>query len=420
MNAMALGNLTRVVFAAIAIATAASVGCKQNDDAMPTMPVEKGELVAEQSFQGELVAKKSTPVTVPRAPRIDLLTIKTVLPDGSVVKKGDVIATFDTTELEENLRDAKTELAIAEAEKRRDDQALTTERIGLELEVKRRNMAVEEAKLKLVEGVNLISELEKKKAQVQLESAQVELKLAESALVTHAGKRATTMDVADVKVKTAAETVKNNSEALEKLEVKAPADGVIYRPYVTMNYTRAKAEPGRVTRPNDKLLELPDLSVFEVVLQVRPRDAARMKVGDVAKVFVTALGGKSIDGKINKKEDFATTRNERYGTKTPEGNLKEIAITIELAENPQGLRPGGTARVEIKSSLQKDAVMVPLAALEGERDGKAFVTLKSGERREIELGLANATHGEVKKGLDGGELLVLTPRVPAKQVVAAK
>jgi len=388
-------------------------GCKPAEDSLPTLPVAKGELIADQSFQGELVAKKSTPVTVPRAPRIDLLTIKSVLPDGSAVKKGDVIATLDTTELEENLRGARTDLAIAEAERRKDEQGLATERISLELEVKRRGMAVEEAKLRLVEGVNLISELDRKKAQVQLESAQVEQKLAESALVTHAGKRSTTLEVADVRVKTASDLVKENTEALEKFSVKAPADGVIYRPYVTMNYTRAKAEPGRVIRPNDKLLELPDLSVFEVVLQVRPRDAARMKVGDEAKVFVTALAGTSIAGKIRAKEDFATTRNERYGTKTPEGNLKEIAVTIELAENPQGLRPGGTARVEIRSMLQKEAVMVPLAALSDERDGHAFVTLKGGERREIELGLANATHGEVKKGLEGGELLIVSPRTPA-------
>lgn len=418
---MALGKrLAHFSALVLSIALAGGAGCKQSDDALPTMPVDKGDLVAEQSFQGELIAKKSTPVMVPRAPRIDLLTIKTVLPDGSVVKKGDVIATFDTTELEENLRGARTDLAIAEAEKRKDEQSLTTERISLELEVKRRGMAVEEAKLRLVEGVNLISELDRKKAQVQLESAQVEQKLAESAVVTHAGKRATTLDVADVRVKTASDLVKENSEALENLAVKAPADGVIYRPYVTMNYTRAKAEPGRVVRPNDKLLELPDLTAFEVVLQVRPRDAARMKVGDAAKVYVTALAGTSIEGKIRVKEDFATTRNERYGTKTPEGNLKEIAVTIELSENPEGLRPGGTARVEIRSLLQKEVVRVPLAALSDEHDGHAFVTLQGGERREIELGLANATHGEVKKGLDGGEILVLAPRTPVGRAAAAK
>ena len=40
--------------------------------------------------------------------------------------------------------------------------------------------------------------------------------------------------------------------------------------------------------------------------------------------------------------------------------------------------------------------------------------------REIELGLANSTHGEVKKGLGGGEVLVLAPRVPNGRPAASK
>jgi hypothetical protein len=68
-------------------------------------------------------------------------------------------------------------------------------------------------------------------------------------------------------------------------------------------------------------------------------------------------------------------------------------------------------RAELRSVLEKDATMVPLAAIEDEKDGKATVVLRGGERREIELGPANATHAKVEKGLAGGEVLLLTPRV---------
>ncbi len=398
----------------ILVCGALLTSCKEAEGQDPTLEVTKGELVADQSFHGELVAKKSIAVTVPKAPRLDVLTLKTVLPDGTRVKAGDVVATFDTTELEENQRGARTELAIAQAERQKAEHALATEKIGLELEVKRRQLAVEEAKLRLVEGVNLISELERKKAEVQLRSAEVELKLAGTALDTFAKKRATTLEVNDVKVKTARELVDEHDKALEKLAVKAPAEGVVYRPYLPLNYTRAKAEPGRVCRAGDKLLELPDLSVFEVVLQVRPRDAARLRVGDPAKVFVAALGDRVIEAQVASKDDFATTRNERYGTKTPEGNLKEIAVKLELAENPEGLRPGGTVRAELRSLLEKEAVLVPLAAIDDERDGKATVTLRGGEKRTITLGVANATHVNATEGVTGGEALVLTPRASSR------
>ncbi|APR80267.1 HlyD family secretion protein [Minicystis rosea] len=391
---------------------AATSACAKKREPTATVTVGRGPLVAVQSFYGELVPKKSVPINVPKVPRVDILTVKTVLADGTPVKKGDVIATLDTSDLEENLRSAMTDLAVAEADRRKADQALITERIGLELEQKRRQMAVEEAKLRLVEGVNLISELERKKAEVQLRSAEIELKLATGALDAFAKKRKTTLEVADIKVKTAEDVVSDNRTALERLSIKAPADGVVYRPYVPLNYTRAKAEPGRVCRAGDKLLELPDLSAFEAVLWVRPRDAARIQVGDAARVIIVSLGERMIPAKVAKKDGFATTRNERYGTKTPEGNLKEISITLELSEQPEGMKPGGTVRAEIDSVLKSDAVLLPLWALSDERDGKGFVTLASGERRPVEIGLGSATHGEVLKGLSGGEVLQIGESTP--------
>ena len=383
--------------------------CSRKEAPAATVTVTRGPLVAEQSFYGELTPKKSTPIPVPKVPRVDTLTVKTVLADGAVVKQGDVVATLDTSDLEENLRTTLSDLAVAQAERQKTEQALITERITLELEQKRRMMAVEEAKLRLVEGVNLISELDRKKAEVQLRSAEVELKLATGALEAFARKRKTSLEVADIKVKTAEDVVTENRVALDHMAIKAPADGVVYKPYVPLNYTRAKAEPGRVCRAGDKLLELPDLSVFEASLWVRPRDAARSQIGDAAKVYVVAMADRLVPAKVLRKDGFATTRNERYGTKTPEGNLKEIAITLELGEQPEGMRPGGTLRAEIASVLKAEAVLLPLWALTAERDGKGFVLLQSGERREVEVGLGSATHGEVLKGLTGGEVLRVGP-----------
>lgn len=386
-----------------------TLGCARKAEPLATATVTRGPLVAEQSFYGELAPKKSVVIPVPKVPRVDIMTVKTVLPDGSPVKAGEVIATLDLSDVQENLRTTMSDLAVAEADRVKIEQGLLTERISLELEQKRRQMAVEEAKLRLVEGVNLISELDRKKAEVQKASAELELKLATGALDAFARKRKTMLEVADIKIKTASDIVSENKTALDRMSIKAPADGVVYRPYVLLNYVRAKAEPGRVCRAGDKLLELPDLSAFEAVLWVRPRDAARVQVGDAARVYVVSMADRVVPAKVSKKDSFATTRNERYGTKTAEGNLKEISITLELAEQPEGLRPGGTVRAEIDSVLKQEAVLLPLWALSDEHDGKGFVTLASGERRAVEIGLGSATHGEVLKGLEGGELLLVKP-----------
>jgi hypothetical protein len=391
--------------ALLLLALSPSLACSHKQAEGATATVTRGDLVATQSFHGELVAKKSVSISVPKVPRIDALTLKTVLADGAVVKAGDVVATFETTELEDNLKSAETDLLIAQAELAKAEHGLDTEKISLQLDQQRRQMAIEEAKLRLVEGVNLISELERKKADVNLRSAEVELKLATTALDVFAKKRSTALEVVSIKVKTAQGVVADNRAALEKLSLKAPEAGVVYKPYVLLNYTRSKAEPGRVCRAGDKIIELPDLHTLQITLQVRPRDAARIHVGDAATVYVVAMGDRPIAAKVLRKDDFATTRNERYGTKTPEGNLKEIAVILELGEQPEGLRPGGTVRAELSSVLKPGAVLFPLWALSEERDGHGAVTLISGERREVEIGLGSSTHAEVLKGLTGGEVL---------------
>ena len=78
--------------------------CSREAAPTATITVTRGPLVAEQSSYGELTPKKSTPIPVPEVPRVDMLTVKTVLADGTPVKKGDVVAALDTSDLEENLR----------------------------------------------------------------------------------------------------------------------------------------------------------------------------------------------------------------------------------------------------------------------------------------------------------------------------
>src|SRR3954463_10745159 len=100
----------------LALLLSSSSGCSRKKAEGATATVTRGDLVATQSFYGELVAKKSLSINVPKVPRLDTFTIKTILADGTKVKAGDVVATFETTELEDNLRSAETDLLIAEAE----------------------------------------------------------------------------------------------------------------------------------------------------------------------------------------------------------------------------------------------------------------------------------------------------------------
>ena len=116
----------------------------------PVVTVERGDLIYSGSFYGELEAKESQAIHVPQLNGVDYLTVDTVLADGTMVKKDEVVLKFLTGPLEDDLRASKTDLDVVQAEYQRTVHDLDQERVRLELDVKRKLMAVERAELFVV------------------------------------------------------------------------------------------------------------------------------------------------------------------------------------------------------------------------------------------------------------------------------
>ena len=269
-------------------------------------------------------------------------------------------------------------------------------------------LALERAQLQVVEGVNLISKLELEKAQLDVDKARLELELAQKALRTFEQKRAAALKVEDIKVEAAQRKVTNKQEGLELVELRAPVDGVLYAPYTRINWQRTKVMPGVVARGGDKVLEIPDLSRYHAHLHLRQRDAALISEGDAATISPLILPDQPISGKVIKKDAFATTRNERLGTETSAGNLKEVLITVELDEAPPQLRPGNSARVVLRSTLAEDATLLPIGAAKRRDDNTWAVRMSDGSERPVTLGRTNLSHVEVLDGLKPGERVMLS------------
>jgi len=376
-----------------------------------TAVVKRGPLVFTASYYGELKAKESVPVFAPIIPEIPWysFTVVTVLDDGAHVKKDDVVLQLDRAPVEEELFQADTAYRVAEAERKRAEHNLAKEKIDLELQVERCRMNVEKAKLNVTEGVNYKSKLEVEQAKLDVKKAELELTQAEKSLGAFAKKRQTTIEAETVKVDAALKQKTGLEKALVLIDVKAPADGVLYRPLTQLNRANnERVAPGKSVRGGDKLVEIPDLTVFEANLIVRQREAALISVGDAATVYAAAVPEEPIPARVVRVDSFATTRNERLGTETAEGNLKEIAVVVELEKAPKELRPGGSARAEIRSILAKDAVLLPLAALrEPLKNGVSSVALAGGGIRKIKVGKTTTTFAEALEGVKPGDEVVL-------------
>ncbi len=389
----------------ILLALLCATGCAEDEVLQgPTVPVTRGDLNFRASYYGDLTARTTIDIHAPQLKNVFYLTVESVLPDGTEVEKDQVVLTFDRGPMEDDLVTNQTELDVAKAQYTRVEQDLAKERIELTLDVRRKEMARDRAKLFVVEGVGIISKLELAKYRLDVAKADVELDLARQALGAFARKRATTLEVEDLKVKAAERKLDETRKNLEQTEVRAPEAGILYAPYTRLNWQRGKVAPGAVCRPGDKLLQIPDLGAFDAEIWVRQRDAALLRADMSADVRPTAAPDRAIPAKITVKDDFATTRNERLGTKNAEGNLKEIRVQLQLSDTDPRLRPGGTLRADLEVTLAEDVILVPVAAVAME-DDKAFVLSENGERRPISIGKVSTTHVEVTGGLEPGDLV---------------
>jgi hypothetical protein len=95
-----------------------------------------------------------------------------------------------------------------------------------------------------------------------------------------------------------------------------------------------------------------------------------------------------------------------------QGNVKEYATLIKIDGEPEGLKPGMTAQLDILVSQKKDVLQVPVQCVV-ERANKFYAYVKNGqgiEPRNLVLGGTNDTVMEVVDGLKEGELVLLNPR----------
>lgn len=379
-------------------------GCGGGAEAVSTTAVEvaRGDLHYEATYFGDLVTRESVVIHAPYTNRRGSLTVEDVLPDGTRVEEGDVVIEFDRGPLEDELRSAQVNLDLRVAQSKRTRFELEQSRVNLELDVERKRMALEKARLYVVEGVGIVSALDLEKYKLDVSKAELELSLATQALEAFGDQSQATLQVATLEEAEARAKVKEARADLEQLQVKAPASGVIFGPYTRLNWVRGKVMAGSVCRSGDKLLEIPDMSRFDLKIYVRQRDASLIEPGARAAVQPTVDPEVEIGATVVRKDPFATTRNERLGTESPEGTLKEIEVVLELDEVVPELRPGGTARVDLSAMLATNVVSVPLAALH-QRGAGAQVVLASGEVRSVELGRVSHSFAEVVSGLEGGE-----------------
>ena len=371
-------------------------------------------------------------------------TILDLVPEGTTVRRDDVLCRLDASDYEELVRQQELKVSTSRSER---DQATHTlaaaeaelreYRDGLKIQMIEQfkgQIALAEAELsRLNDRVTWVERMEGRRfvsaatasaerearlrAGITLKRAQAAhdlyLRYGAGAMIRTLALRVETagsmLSFQDIRISRLESQLRKFRKQVELCTVRAPHDGfVIYAPSPG---GRAPIEEGARVRQKQPLFHLPDLARMEVRAQLNESIVDRIRGGMRARVRVEALDSREVDGHVIAVAPLAITNRNPWVS----DEVKNYEGRVALEGIPSGMRPGMSVEVEIETGRLHEALLIPSAALSVEAGREVCYVADEDdvERREVDVEPATAGLLEVRSGLAEGERVVLNPRPAA-------
>ncbi len=180
---------------------------------------------------------------------------------------------------------------------------------------------------------------------------------------------------------------------------------------ITGKILNVKAKNGDGIKSGETLITLGNPSQEIINLQLGTLDAAKVKVGQLAKVKVIGPKSQEYTGKLQDIQPQAITDETGSGASSGGGSSQaKVLATVTLSRPTRTLIPGSQVSVEIIVEQRKNVVAVNLEAIQ-RSEGEPFVWISDkhslAQKQKVTLGLESTTKVEIKSGLKVGDKILL-------------
>jgi HlyD family secretion protein len=196
-------------------------------------------------------------------------------------------------------------------------------------------------------------------------------------------------------------SVENAKLNLSKVRIEAPITGIITRRNIEEGET---VVIGTMNNAGTVLLTVADMSVIEAEVEVDETDIPNVKLGQVAKVTIDAMPGKTFPGKVT---EIGNSPIQAAGaTSASQATNFKVKVTLD-GEIPE-VRPGFTCTAEITTATRTGVISVPIQATtvrEKIVDKAGNIVPEEnpgpGKRRSTTVSAAELKPGQERKELEG-------------------
>ncbi len=365
--------------------------------------VQKSAFEVQVMTTGELRSRTETKIMAPQGLRqLDIYQVKiaNLVPEGTIVKQGDFVASLDNSDVMTKLNQQKLELDKQEAQYTQakldtmlDLRAARDELVNLRYDLQTSKLEKEQSKYEAPAEIQRI-ELEYEKAQRTLNQKQDNYKTKKIQALTKM--QIIGSDLAQMQNK-----MKQLTDVLSQFSIKAPKGGmVIY----SKNWDGTKKSVGTIIQLWDGgiVATLPDLSEMEAVTYVNEVDVQKVKIGQHVSIGLDAAPGKKLEGVVKSVASI--------GQQKPNSDAKVFEVLINVLTKDSTLRPAMTTSCQILTENYANALQIPLEAIYN--DPRASYVFKADHGRpvkqQIKVLTVNETNALISNGLKEGDQVYLT------------
>jgi RND family efflux transporter MFP subunit len=365
--------------------------------------VRTGEFKVIVTSAGELRAPKFVQITVPQnANQADQyqMKISTIVPEGTVVKEGEVVAELDRSTIA--AKAAEVQLALTKAEAVY-EQAMLDSTLNLSKareDMHTAELALEEMKLAKEQSIYEAPTI-RRQADINYEKAQRALAQMQKDYKTKTEQAMAKMREVGADLDRQKNKLNVVKDVMMNFTIKAPAPGMVI--YVKEWNGKKRAVGSQVSSWEPTVATLPDLSQMESVTYVNEIDVRKLAVGQPVVISLDADPSKKLQGRISAVANV--------GEQRPNTDAKVFEVKVGIANPDTTLRPGMTTANAVETLTLQQVMYVPLEALIVE-GGIPYVFRLRGSRiskQEIETGALNDNEVVVARGLDAEDRVLLSP-----------
>lgn len=364
-----------VVVAAVFIVSKLGGGKKDMGLMVDVMPLKKQPIQEKLSLSGPISGTDSVDVVSNIHAEITAINVK----EGDKVKKGQILAALDSTDLEREVQIAQNAYDIAVSNKKEKDKEA---QLGYEKAVQDfQKASADYSRNSQLFATGDISQMDLEASANAMNDAKRSM---EGFTVTKGKGRADKSY--DLQIENAKFDLEKKKEILENTQIKSTIDGTVVRVNSKVGQFADKVE-------DDKpIFSIENLDHLEMEIQVSEFSIGKIKLGQKATISADVLDGQTVNGEVVK---ISPTGEVKGGGSTE----RVIPTTIRVEGQNTKLIAGITAKAEVLIQKSDDAYVVPATALIDGDSGTYIATLKDMKVKLIPVTL----------GVDGDVIVEVIP-----------